>query len=222
MDSERLDLDMTLRSHAAEQLHEWVNGIIDAPGKSETDLETIAMQLRMASYPILITRELQWAKEYALTRFEGEANRRYGLLASSKARNLQTHGVDNRYDRYFDTAKWFNADPGHKLSCCQLDKPAQEFHCQGLELDLPIVCWGDDVWWDHAGWQIRSGRTNPLVRDPEMFRRNTYRVLLTRGREGLVIFVPPGSPVMNATAERLIRCGAATLEMRRRGIAKVA
>lgn len=221
IEGEHLDLNMTLRSHAAEKLHEWVNGILDEPGKSEGALQDIALDLRAASYPILVTRDLAFAKEYARTRFEGEANRRYGLLASSKARNLPACGVDNTYDRFFDTAKWFNTEPTHAKSCCQLDKPAQEFHCQGLELDLPIVCWGDDVWWDN-GWNIRKGRPNKLVNNPDQFRRNTYRVLMTRGREGLVLFVPPGSPTMDATADRLIRCGAATLEGRRGGAERVA
>ncbi len=220
-EGDRLDLDMTLRSHAAEKLHEWVNGLLDEPGRLEGELQDIAMDLRAASYPILLTRELNWAKEYARMRFEGEKNRRYGLLASSKARNLQEHGVDNRFDRFFETAKWFNAEPDHKKSCCQLDKPAQEFHCQGLELDLPIVCWGNDVWWDD-GWKIKKGRKNSLVRDPEQFRRNTYRVLLTRGREGVVIFVPPDDERMDAIAKKLIRCGAATLQSRRSQISEVA
>lgn len=109
---------------------------------------------------------------------------------------------------------WASKKEWHAKPCCQLDKPAQEFHCQGLVLDLPIVCWGDDVWWDE-GWKIKRGRANPLVNNPDQFRINTYRVLMTRGREGLVIFVPPGTPKMDAIAERLIRCGGSTLETRR-------
>jgi hypothetical protein len=213
-DADCLDLNMTLRSHAAEKLHEWVNGMLDEPAIPEGALQDIAFDLRAASYPILVTRDLAWAKEYARTRFEGEANRRYGLLASSKARNLPKHGVDNGYDRFFDTAKWFNAEPSHAKSCCQLEKPAQEFHCQGLELDLPIVCWGDDVWWNN-GWSIKRGRANPLVQNPDRFRRNTYRVLLTRGREGLLIFIPPNDDKMDAVADRLMRCGASTINTRR-------
>jgi len=136
--------------------------------------------------------------------------------------------VDTRYDRFFPTSKWFNAPPDDPKSCCQLEKPAQEFHCQGLELDLPIVCWGDDFWWTdeadgHAkGWNMRRPRPNPLVNDPFAFRKNTYRVLLTRGREGLVIYVPPQDGIMDATAARLQRCGAQTLEARRSGTLRVA
>ena len=69
---------------------------------------------------------------------------------------------------------------------------------------------------------MRKPRPNPLVRDPYVFRKNTYRVLLTRGREGLVIFVPPGGAIMDATAARLERCGAQTLEARRESARRVA
>jgi hypothetical protein len=69
---------------------------------------------------------------------------------------------------------------------------------------------------------MRKPRPNPLVQHPEVFRKNTYRVLLTRGREGLVVFVPPGSAIMDATAARLERCGAQTLKARRLGVQRVA
>jgi hypothetical protein len=224
----RLNLNTTIRSHAAENLHAWVNGILDAPGRSENELASIGASLLENAFPILLTRDLEWAKEYARARFEGEPLRRYGLLASSKAKNLAVFGVDTRFDKFFPTAKWFNADPSDEKSCCQLLKPAQEFHSQGLELDLPIVCWGDDFWWDEGAdgqgmeWRMRKPRPNPLVRDPYAFRKNTYRVLLTRGREGLVIFVPRGSAIMDATAARLERCGAQTLEARREGVRRIA
>jgi SOS-response transcriptional repressor LexA len=52
------------------------------------------------------------------------------------------------------------------------------------------------------------------VKDPFTFRKNTYRVLLTRGREGLVIFIPPDDVMMEATAQKLIRCGAVPVEAR--------
>jgi hypothetical protein len=227
-DEVRLNLDTTIRSHAAENLHTWVNGMLDTPGLPEEELAATGATLLENAFPILLTRDLEWAKEYARARFAGEPLRRFGLLASSKARNLEAFGVDTRYDRFFPTAKWFNADPEDANSCCQVLKPAQEFHCQGLELDLPIVCWGDDFWWDEGsdgqarGWQMRKARPNPLVRDPYAFRKNTYRVLLTRGREGLVIFVPSGSAIMDTTAARLERCGAQTLAFRRESARRVA
>jgi hypothetical protein len=218
----RLDLDMTLRSHAAEHLHEWVRGLLDEPYMSPADLQALSVGLHDASFPVLLTRDLEWAKEYVRSRFADEESRRFGLLASSKAKNLQSLGVDNSYDRFFAAAPWFNTPPSDQRSCCQLSKPAQEFHCQGLELDLPIVCWGDDFWWGGSGWTMRPPRANPLVVDPFAFRKNTYRVLLTRGREGVVIFVPPNDPKMNATADYLESCGALTVEARQAKVRRVA
>jgi hypothetical protein len=61
---------------------------------------------------------------------------------------------------------------------------------------------------------MRSIRNNPDVRDPFAFRKNTYRVLLTRGREGIVIFVPPSGDHMDDVANHLQACGAKTIEER--------
>lgn len=95
------------------------------------------------------------------------------------------------------------------MSCCGLDMVVSEFESQGLELDLPIVCWGDDFWWGEDEWVSRRGRPHRLVRDPHRLRTNAYRVLLTRGRERLVIFVPPSPAAqMDATFGALRRAGA--------------
>jgi DUF2075 family protein len=66
---------------------------------------------------------------------------------------------------------------------------ATEFACQGLELDFPIVGWDTDLLWTGNAWVSPSGRSK--ARDPHQLRLNSYRVLLTRGRDGVAIFVPP-------------------------------
>ncbi len=48
----------------------------------------------------------------------------------------------------------------------------------------------------------RTTRDGTHVRDPFQLRVNAYRVLLTRGRDGAVIFVPPMTE-LDATAARL-------------------
>ena len=86
---------------------------------------------------------------------------------------------------------------------------ATEFACQGLELDLPIVCWGDDMKWSGGAW-----RTPPQPRstaeNPHQLRVNSYRVLMSRGRDGMLLFVPPEDQ-MSATAEALVESGAKPL-----------
>jgi hypothetical protein len=48
-----------------------------------------------------------------------------------------------------------------------------------------------------------------MVRDPKKLRTNAYRVLLTRGREGIIIWVPDDSTAaMDETFNALIDAGA--------------
>ena len=100
---------------------------------------------------------------------------------------------------------------------------ATEFEIQGLELDWIGLCWGGDcIWGGSREWQLRrllSGPNNRWVsiKNPERrnFRKNAYRVLLTRARHGMIIFVPRGDTEdctnkpdeFESTAEFLLSCG---------------
>ena len=64
-----------------------------------------------------------------------------------------------------------------------------EFKCQGLEIDMPIIGWGRDLQWSGNRWKPNGVREGT---DDYDYRINSYRVLLTRGRDGFIIFVPPG------------------------------
>lgn len=121
----------------------------------------------------------------------------------------QRHGVDNSWFATSRTniAKWFNAPPHDAKSCCALTQPVTEFQCQGLEVDLPIVCWGDDFVWRGDEWLLRPRRRRYVIEDPDELLRNAYRVLLTRGRDGLVIWVPPDTD-LDETAEAIEIAGA--------------
>ena len=206
--SPALELVVPLRSRQAEQLAEWVDLLLR--GKLGA-AEAIAESLRQADFPVYVTRDLEAAKEYARTRYEGEPDPRYGLLATSHARNLERHGVDNSWlaTSRMNVPKWFNAPPADPKSCCALNQPVTEFDCQGLEIDLPIVCWGDDAIWQQDGWVLRPRRRKYPIERPEELLVNSYRVLLTRGRDGLVIWVPPERE-LDETAEALAIVGADT------------
>jgi DUF2075 family protein len=93
------------------------------------------------------------------------------------------------------------------LSCCQLDTVATEFSSQGLELDFVLLAWGSDFVLVNGRWDIsRSRGTRGKVYDPFRLRVNVYRVLLTRGRDGAVTFVPPLAH-LDGTHDYLGRCG---------------
>ena len=100
---------------------------------------------------------------------------------------------------------------------------ATEFEIQGLELDWIGLCWGGDfIWGGSEGWQLRALRHGRQTKwssiksdEKKIYRRNAYRVLLTRARQGMIIFVPKGNPEdptnqpeeFDATAQYLVRCG---------------
>jgi len=182
-----LNLTLSLRTHRAERVQEWVAALIDA---RTNDAARLAPELHESGFDLYVTDDLEKAKRYVRRRYAEEPEKRYGLLASSKAGNLRDLGVDNEWEatRRLKIGPWFNAPADDPLSCCQLDRPVTEFQCQGLELDMPIVCWGDDLGWADGQW--KSFRRTLAARDSHQLRLNSYRVLLTRGRDGVIMFVP--------------------------------
>ncbi len=94
-----------------------------------------------------------------------------------------------------------------------MEEVVTEFGCQGLELDMAIVAWGNDYLWDGTEWQMRKMRTRIPQRDPHQLRMNSYRVLLTRSREGLIVFIPP-KPEFDKTEHAFLAAGARILQSR--------
>jgi DUF2075 family protein len=82
---------------------------------------------------------------------------------------------------------------------------ATEFQCQGLELDMPIIGWGDDLTWTGTEWRERP-KVRRRVHNPLQITKNAYRVLLTRGRDGFVVTLPQ-VPEMDGTFDTLIAAG---------------
>ena len=103
--------------------------------------------------------------------------------------------------------------------------PATQFACQGLELDLVGLCWGNDLIRRarHIDWTARTFAgtrwQEPRGEARIAYQINTYRVLLTRARYETVIWVPAGDandPTRNpaefdAIAQFLLECGASNL-----------
>lgn len=200
-----LDLNVTLRSKRAEALHDWVGHLL----RGNLGLAArVATRIPSGDFPLYLTRDLAEAKIYANLRFVGAPNERFGLVASSHAKNLRREGLDNTYLAVsrLRVERWFNASREDPDSCCALTQPVTEFQCQGLELSLPIICWGDDFVWGEDGWKLKPIQRRYSQEDPLQLLENAYRVLLTRGREGLVIWVPPEA-AFDATEIALLAAG---------------
>ena len=190
---DQLDLNVSLRNHLAQNASMFMNHLISG----EIDqAKALAPSLKAAGYTMLVTQHLEDAKSYCIARYTGQSSMRYGLLASSKADSslMNRYGIDNSYGatsiRNMDIAAWYNDLPDSPKSCCSFHHVVTEFSCQGLELDLPILCWGSDMTWNGQAWNLyrpwQSADSNE-----NRYRLNSYRVLLTRGRDGLIVFVPP-------------------------------
>ena len=189
---EVLSLDTEIRFHLTPKIHEFVGGLLD--GENVEHLARISSELYANAHRFLVTRNLDAACSYLRERYANAREARFGLLASSKDKWLPEFGVDNSFQttKRLRVGPWYNAAPTDPGSCCQLETVATEFSSQGLELDCALVAWGSDLLWTEGGWSIANSRgTRGALRDPMALRKNVYRVLLTRGRDGTVIFVPP-------------------------------
>jgi hypothetical protein len=209
---EELDLNHSLRSKQAEYLHDWVQSLLSG---ELSEASRISQRIWLQNFPIFITRNLAEAKQYVTDRFAGESSKRYGIIASSKDHVLPKYGIANGFHetKQVKNAKWYNSNLGEPGSCCNLEEVVTEFGCQGLELDMAVVAWGNDYLWDGTEWLMRKMRTRVPQQDPHQLRLNSYRVLLTRSREGLVIFIPPDSE-FNQTEHAFLAAGARILESR--------
>jgi hypothetical protein len=183
------DLTVSLRSRKAGQLAAWVEqllvGDLDAAHKTASDLVRIG-------YPIRMSRNLEQVKAYIQARFEDREAKRTGIIVSSKFRKCKEHGVDMAPQRFYYYGQWYEDPPSKPKSGSRLETAISEFGCQGLELDLPLLCWGPDLRWNGIRWESHLGKAR-VVKNPHQLRLNAYRVLLTRGRDGLIIFIPPMS-----------------------------
>lgn len=207
-----LSLDTEIRFHLAPRLHEFVDGILSC--RSPDILRSLADGLFAGGYRFLVTRDLAEAKYYFSERYTDAPTARYGLLASSKDKILVNFGVDNSYQttKKLKVGPWYNSDPTDPLSCCRLSDVATEFSSQGLELDAALLAWGSDLRMVASSWSIDMSRgTRRPVQDPLQMRKNVYRVLLTRGRDATIVFVPSHS-AMDQTYNWLLECGFRSLE----------
>lgn len=202
VDSEpALDLNQSLRTHTAGDVSNFVNAFVRG------DLAAAAARsagILRDGFDMYYTRDLETAKQYCISRYSASDHKRFGLISSSKNKNLYKYGMKPTYQA--NVAAWFNGAPSNPASSCALKVTISEFDCQGLEVDMPIIGWGDDLRWDGSAW-APSGTTQ----DDKDYRINSYRVLLTRGRDGFIVFIPP-TPDMDVIEEVFKRAGVKNLE----------
>ena len=183
-----LHLAVSMRSFRAENVSAFVKALLDCDkAQAKRAFAQVA-----ARYPIAITRDLNAAKQWI--REQARGTERYGLVASSKAMRLKPHAIDIRVS--VDPVHYFLNEKDDTRSSYYLEDAATEFQVQGLELDWVCVAWCGDFRFNGSGWNYHDFRgdrwCNIANPDNRVYLRNAYRVLLTRARQGMVVFVPPG------------------------------
>lgn len=182
-----LHLASSIRSFRTPDVSAFVKAILD------NDLQTAQSlyQKIKNKYPILLTRDLEEAKTWVKNQCRGTT--RYGLVASSGALRLKPEGIYVKND--IDVENWFLNDKDDVRSSYYLEDVVTEFQIQGLELDYTIVAWDADFRYIN-GWTYNkfSGTKwqNINSDDNKNYLKNAYRVLLTRARQGMAIFIPNG------------------------------
>lgn len=209
---DKLDLNVSLRSHLADDVSKWVSCLLDERIREAAD---ISKGIHQQGFHMYVTRNIIRAKNYCRYRYENNIAKRFGLVCSSKANILPRFGIDNSFQAttQLKVGPWYNEAFGNSNSCCQLERVVTEFSCQGLELDMPIVCWGEDLVWDNDKWKSLSRGSK--CKDPHQIRLNSYRVLLTRGRDGFIVYVP-NDKSLDETYEMLQLAGLTELDFAKR------
>ena len=106
------------------------------------------------------------------------------------------------------------------LSSNSLIYAASEFNIQGLEIDWSLLGWDMDMYYHNGEWHKQKMLTpKKFVESTEIQKKhilNSYRVLLTRARKGMIIYIPKANEYIDkygvakyydSTYEYLKSCG---------------
>lgn len=184
-----LHLSISLRSFRSEKVANFVHHLLNNERKQAAK---IYQEIKKV-YPICITRDLnvakKWIKEQTINK-----NCRYGIIASSKAKRLRADGI--WVECKCKPEKWFLEGKDNIKSSYFMEEVATEFDIQGLEIDYALIGWDADYRYENecfkfyrphgSKWQTIEAEAD------KRYLKNAYRVLLTRARQGMIIFVPTG------------------------------
>ena len=192
-----LHLAVSVRSFRSEKLSNFIHELLNVEIENS---KNIYLDIEEA-YPIVVTRSLEKAKEWLRKKARG--SERIGLISSSGARRLRPFGIDVKNE--ISAPNWFLNNSQDIRSSYYLEEVATEFDIQGLEIDWACVAWGGNFHMNKGSWKYQSFRgtkwQNINKEIDKEYLKNTYRVLLTRARQGMVIFIPESNPMDHTRPE---------------------
>jgi hypothetical protein len=166
-------------------------------------------------FPICVTRDLATAKRWLREKARG--TERIGIVASSGGRRLRPLGIDVKNELY--APDWFLNGSYDVRSSNYMEDVATEFDIQGLEIDWVCMAWDINFYYKNDKWNYQNftGTSWKQIQSESVrsYLQNAYRVLLTRARQGLIIYLPMGDDLDHTrpkalydnTFNYLISCG---------------
>ena len=183
-------LTKSIRFYKNEKIEEWTSAVLN----SDSELaNTLSEELKNHGTTIFITRDLDLAKSNTRSNRVGEE--RAGLIASGCAWRLRADGLDVRKEASLDIKHWMLAPTDDLRSSNMLETVQNVYNIQGLELDHTIVCWDADLRREGDEWRPYHIKGSKWTSPKEVWLdilKNIYRVLLTRARKNMIIYVPKG------------------------------
>lgn len=187
-ENKNLHLSTSIRSFRTPDLAAFVKAVLDIDVEKAKELYSRIKD----KYPILLTRNLKEAKEWVKERCKGTT--RYGLIASSGALRLKPEGIFVKNE--ISVPNWFLNGKDDVRSSYAMEDVVTEFDIQGLEIDYSILAWDADLRFVNGEWTFNSFTgskwNNVNSEENRLYLKNAYRVLLTRARQGMAIFIPEG------------------------------
>lgn len=183
-----LHLSVSVRSFRSEKISSFVHAVIDGNAIQARDILNEIDKL----FPIRLTRDFNVAKEWLRKNKKG--TERIGIVGSSGGRRLRPLGIDVKNE--ITAEDWFLNDALDVRSSHYLELVATEFDIQGLEIDYVCLAWDINFYFNNNEWNYQSfeGTKWKAINSEidKSYLRNAYRVLMTRARQGLIIFIPHG------------------------------
>lgn len=187
--TDKLHLNVSLRSFRSENLSNFVENVLELNLEESRNLYKKLKE----NYPIYITRDLNKAKQWLIKKARG--SERYGIIASSGARRLKAEGIDVKAE--IKAENWFLKNKKDVRSSYYMEDIATEFDIQGLELDWTCLAWGADFRIENGKWVYKNFRGNKWININKisdiLYKKNSYRVLLTRARQGMILYIQQGN-----------------------------
>jgi hypothetical protein len=212
-------LKVSVRNRA--NIEPWVRAVLELndPAAARAVMEASSTDM----YPVRVhlSRDLEKCRTYIRQNYD-LFDERAGLLAAGQGKRLRADGI--RPDYKPDIADWMLRPSNDIRSSNMLEEVQNQYQIQGLEIDHAVVCWDLDLRREEGNWACYNVNGDDWQRGSTQLesRINSYRVLLTRSRISMIIYVPMGAEQeVDATrdaakyqqiADYILECGAIPLE----------